>query len=546
MATPANRVPVRIARGTKANLDTAMAAGDLKEGEICYATDENGVYVVEGGVLTQAGADLAATSIDALSDVDTSTTPPTDGQILTWVDANSQWEPVDLPADAVTSVNGQTGDVTLVIDDLTDVTTAGVEAGWVLNFEYPDGTNSGVSNEGTIAYSDFNWNSCDISTDVAKFGSGSVDLRNSLAFLRAGTNFTSVEENSLAFGTGDFTVEAWVYWTTVASGSLHVIWEYNNSTASIGHFLHWNGLANTFTVRIQGGTTQTSSVVNLADATWHHLAVTRSSSTVQLFVNGTSVLSYTDGGNITGSLKSLLLGGGRNSGQNLGGYMDGFRLIKGTAVYTSDFTPPTVPPESFTPPADGQALAWVDARGRWEPVSVGPDVISDLSDVDTAANQASATYDFSGSNTNGGDTSSETDWGTGSGGPGNFFVYNKTGPHVADFAALQASDPITFTFDGTTVFATTIVTPQTNNGTNSYYLTVADAWPAEDGAATSVNVASSAFSLVSVPPSDGQVLAWVDANNQWEPGDYISKSTLQAEVAASTDFANFQTRIAAL
>ena len=68
MATPANRVPVRIARGSKANLDTAIAAGDLKEGEICYATDENGIYVVEGGVLTQAGADLASTSIDALSD----------------------------------------------------------------------------------------------------------------------------------------------------------------------------------------------------------------------------------------------------------------------------------------------------------------------------------------------------------------------------------------------------------------------------------------------------------------------------------------------
>jgi len=55
MATPANRVPVRIARGTKANLDTAMAAGDLKEGEISYATDEDSLYVVEGGVLTKAG-----------------------------------------------------------------------------------------------------------------------------------------------------------------------------------------------------------------------------------------------------------------------------------------------------------------------------------------------------------------------------------------------------------------------------------------------------------------------------------------------------------
>lgn len=40
------------------------------------------------------------TSIDSNYDVDTSSTPPTDGQVLTWVDANSQWEPAQLP-DAV-------------------------------------------------------------------------------------------------------------------------------------------------------------------------------------------------------------------------------------------------------------------------------------------------------------------------------------------------------------------------------------------------------------------------------------------------------------
>ena len=47
-------------------------------------------------------------------------------------------------------------------------------------------------------------------------------------------------------------------------------------------------------------------------------------------------------------------------------------------------------------------------------------------------------------------------------------------------------------------------------------------------------------------PADGQVLTWVAANSQWEPGDFISKATLKAEVAASADFADFQSRIAAL
>ena len=99
MTTPANRVPVRIARGSKANLDIAIAAGDLKEGEICYAEDENGIYVVEGGTLTQAGADLASTSIDALTDVDTTTAAPTDGQALVWDNAAGQWEPGTVATD---------------------------------------------------------------------------------------------------------------------------------------------------------------------------------------------------------------------------------------------------------------------------------------------------------------------------------------------------------------------------------------------------------------------------------------------------------------
>lgn len=36
--------------------------------------------------------------INILTDVDTSTTPPTDGQTLAWVDANSKWEPADIAA----------------------------------------------------------------------------------------------------------------------------------------------------------------------------------------------------------------------------------------------------------------------------------------------------------------------------------------------------------------------------------------------------------------------------------------------------------------
>ena len=49
MPTPTNRTAVRIARGTYANLNSSVA--DINEGEICYATDEDKLYVKEGGSL---------------------------------------------------------------------------------------------------------------------------------------------------------------------------------------------------------------------------------------------------------------------------------------------------------------------------------------------------------------------------------------------------------------------------------------------------------------------------------------------------------------
>ena len=58
MPTPTYRTPVRIARGPYANLNSSIT--DLLEGEICYATDQNIVYVKEGGVLTETTVDLSA------------------------------------------------------------------------------------------------------------------------------------------------------------------------------------------------------------------------------------------------------------------------------------------------------------------------------------------------------------------------------------------------------------------------------------------------------------------------------------------------------
>lgn len=57
MAVPSPRNSVRIARGAIADLQAELAS--IGEGEICYAKDENRVYVKEDGILTAASASLA-------------------------------------------------------------------------------------------------------------------------------------------------------------------------------------------------------------------------------------------------------------------------------------------------------------------------------------------------------------------------------------------------------------------------------------------------------------------------------------------------------
>ena len=52
MPTPATRTPLRVARGTYSNLNSSIS--DIQEGEICYATDQDKMYVKEGSSLVSA------------------------------------------------------------------------------------------------------------------------------------------------------------------------------------------------------------------------------------------------------------------------------------------------------------------------------------------------------------------------------------------------------------------------------------------------------------------------------------------------------------
>ena len=56
MPTPANRAKIQLVRGSYSNISASIA--DLIDGELCYAKDQNKLYMVEGTVLTPIEVDI--------------------------------------------------------------------------------------------------------------------------------------------------------------------------------------------------------------------------------------------------------------------------------------------------------------------------------------------------------------------------------------------------------------------------------------------------------------------------------------------------------
>jgi hypothetical protein len=76
--------------------------------------------------------------------------------------------------------------------------------------------------------------------------------------------------------------------------------------------------------------------------TWNHVAYVKSSGTIKIYVNGVSIASRADSYNASTNT-SVFIGCAYNASQFTQGYLEDFRIVKGTAVYTTNFTPPTAP-----------------------------------------------------------------------------------------------------------------------------------------------------------------------------------------------------------
>ena len=161
-----------------------------------------------------------------------------------------------------------------------------------------------------------------------------------------GTNdYVSVASTTdFAFGTGDFTVEAWVRRDGTQTDSCGIVcidntagdtnWQLNFGATSQSTV---NAIA--FNIGSGGGANDVNSGV-VPDKTWTHAAVTRSGTDLRLFVDGIEVDSATSSDDLSDD-DGIKIGLNRGGTKYLNGQVSNVRLVKGTALYTSNFTPPT-------------------------------------------------------------------------------------------------------------------------------------------------------------------------------------------------------------
>lgn len=147
------------------------------------------------------------------------------------------------------------------------------------------------------------------------------------------------------FGDGDFTIDCWVrlnadiesanyFVSQRVDGSHKWYFAYNHSITTLAFY-------NESPSQIYVGST-----VTLITGTWYHLAVSRTSGVMKLFINGVSQTLTTNtnpGGSVESLSAPLLVGTNGYGTYYLNGFMDELRIVNGEAIWTSDFTPPSEP-----------------------------------------------------------------------------------------------------------------------------------------------------------------------------------------------------------
>ena len=168
-----------------------------------------------------------------------------------------------------------------------------------------------------------------IDTAIKKYGTGSL--------LLDGTNdyISIANDPDFGFGTGAFTIEGWFYANDV-TGTRALVDMRAGTATDTGLYLY----ADAGVVKVYHNGAELLSGGLLSTTTWTHVAVTRTGTTIGLYVNGTRVDSNNSFNNDLGSTKPLIIGSAFDASSFWDGHVDDFRISTVARYTLGTYTPP--------------------------------------------------------------------------------------------------------------------------------------------------------------------------------------------------------------
>jgi hypothetical protein len=189
-----------------------------------------------------------------------------------------------------------------------------------------------------------------------------------------------------------FTIESWLYFPAINSDK----YLYVGSGATSGPLIRLDSSGGTMSIGRQGGFDFTVSTP-YPIGQWFHFALVREGTgagQTKVYFNG--ALAGSGQSTTTFNAGAVGLGSTETGGQAITGYMSGWRMVPGTAVYTGAFTPPTAPPTAIS--GTGVLLNFTNA-GIYDAHSTHNLTTFGGAQVSTArAKYATASLVFNGSN----------------------------------------------------------------------------------------------------------------------------------------------------
>lgn len=345
-------------------IDTATVSID---GLLANADFDAGAAIVDSKlatIATNAKVNLSALSItdQAAGDILYSS----DGTTFTRLPIGTAGQELKYDFDSYTKAvfhaDGTDGGVSFTEETGKTVTNTAAYDSYTKVCSHFDGANGATAYTDPIAGAYTFGGTAQLSTAQKKFGSASLLLDGNSDYV------TLPDSADWTFGTDPFTIEGWFRWNSVGDTCFYE--QYENALNSF-RIIYSAG-----TVYIYNRESSTVSVnatvtwTPVADI-WYHIAFVRNGSNAYFFVNGVNQTVNVLSGNFATSFDDIAglvyIGARGDSSYYHNGYIDEYRISKGIARWTSNFTPNAYPygqvVTSTTQKKFGTASAWFDGSG---------------------------------------------------------------------------------------------------------------------------------------------------------------------------------------